>query len=112
MSGLPSIDRRRRLDNAYRPPKPLINPKDGTPVKPPIEEPPIKPLPGEKMEIHLKFKVPKGKIANIMGVMNLLQMKFNSLELELTAKEGSISQQDFEDKIEEAFRQLGIKINV
>ena len=47
-----------------------------------------------------------------MGVMNLLQMKFNSLELELTAKEGSISQQDFEDKIEEAFRQLGIKINV
>jgi len=36
----------------------------------------------------------------------------NSLELELTAKEGSISQQDFEDKIEEAFRQLGIKINV
>jgi hypothetical protein len=43
-----------------------------------------------------------------MGVMNLLQSKFNTLELEILAKDGAISQQDYEDKIEEAFRQLGI----
>ena len=65
----------------------------------------------EKKEVYFKFKVPKGKVSNIMGVMNLLQSKFNTLELELIAKDGTISQQDFEDKIEEAFRQLGIKID-
>jgi hypothetical protein len=46
-----------------------------------------------------------------MGVMNLLQSKFETLEVSLTAKEGSISQQDYEEKIEEAFSQLGIKLD-
>ena len=64
----------------------------------------------EKKEVYLKFKVPKGKVSNIMGVMNLLQSKFNTLELQLLAKDGGISQQDYEDKIEEAFRQLGVEI--
>jgi hypothetical protein len=46
-----------------------------------------------------------------MGVMNLLQSKFDNLEIELTANEGEISEQDYEDKIKEAFRQLGVDIN-
>ena len=62
-------------------------------------------------KIHLKFKVPKGKVSSIMGVMNLLQSKFETLEIELMAHEGSISDQDYEDKIEEAFRQLGINLS-
>ncbi len=45
-----------------------------------------------------------------MGVMNLLQSKFNTLEIQLNAKDGSISPQDYEDKIKEAFRQLGIEV--
>lgn len=60
--------------------------------------------------IQLRFQVPKGKVANIMGVMNLLQSKFETLEIELTARDGTISEQDYEDKIKEAFRQLGIEI--
>jgi len=46
-----------------------------------------------------------------MGVMNLLQSKFAILEMELTAQEGAISDQDYEDKIEEAFRQLWIDLD-
>lgn len=69
------------------------------------------PLIRTKDKIQLKFKVPKGKIANIMGVMNLLQSKFESLEIELIANEGTISEQDYEDKIREAFRQLGIELD-
>ncbi len=64
-----------------------------------------------KDKIQLRFQVPKGKIANIMGVMNLLQSKFETLEIELIANEGTISEQDYEDKIKEAFRQLGIELN-
>ncbi|VVB90090.1 Uncharacterised protein [uncultured archaeon] len=64
-----------------------------------------------KNKIQLRFHVPKGKIANIMGVMNLLQSRFETLEIELIANEGSISEQDYEDKIKEAFKQLGIELN-
>ncbi len=67
--------------------------------------------PGEKTResIKLRFRVPKGKVANIMGVMNLLQSKFETLEIGLMAKDGAISEQDYEDKIKETFRQLGIE---
>ena len=60
--------------------------------------------------VHLRFRVPKGKVSNIMGVMNLLQSKFDTLEIGLTARDGAISEQDYEEKIEEAFTQLGIKV--
>ena len=43
-----------------------------------------------------------------MGVMNFLQSKFDLLEISLSAKDGSISQQEIEDKIAETFRQLGV----
>ena len=45
-----------------------------------------------------------------MGVMNLLQSKFETLGVELTAIDGMISEQDYEDKIKEAFRQMGIDL--
>jgi len=43
-------------------------------------------------------------------VMNLLQHKFNRLEVVLSAEQGWISEQEYEDKIREAFRQLGIEV--
>ena len=61
-------------------------------------------------EIKIKFRVPKGKVANIMGVMNLLQSKFETLGVGFTARDGAISEQDYEDKIKEAFRQIGIRL--
>jgi len=73
------------------------------------------PIPGEqpalRREVCLKFALPKGKVAGLMGVMNLLQSKFNTLEVELKAAGGEISEQDFEDKIKESFRQLGIELD-
>jgi len=63
-----------------------------------------------KDKVHLKFQVPKGKVSSIMGVINLLQSKFENLSIELTATEGAISEQDYEDKIKETFRQLGIDL--
>jgi hypothetical protein len=62
-----------------------------------------------RKKVHLKFQVPKGRVSQIMGVMNLLQSKFNTLEIELEATDGEISDQDYEDKIKESFRQLGIE---
>jgi hypothetical protein len=64
-----------------------------------------------KGKVQLRFQVPKGKVAQIMGVMNLLQSKFGSLEIEIIATDGEISEQDYEDKIKESFRQLGIDVD-
>ncbi len=61
--------------------------------------------------MHLKFCIPRGKVANLLGIMNFLQNKFENLDIELTATSGFISEQDYEDKIMEAFRQMGVKVN-
>jgi len=65
---------------------------------------------GGKDSVVVRFRVPKGKVAGIMGVMNLLQSKFETLEVTLAAKGGTISNQDYDEKIEEAFTQLGIRL--
>jgi len=61
-------------------------------------------------QLKLKFQVPSGKVSGIMGAMNLIQSKFKAVEIELTATDGSISEQDYEDKIMETFRQLGVEL--
>ena len=67
---------------------------------------------GYRENLRFGFIVPRGKVADIMRVMNYLQSKFGTLEIELIATDGKISNQDIEDKIKEAFRQLGIKIEL
>ncbi len=62
-------------------------------------------------ELSLKFSIPRGKIAQLMGVMNFLQSKFQSLEIEIKAKGGSISESEYADKIKEAMKQLGINLD-
>ena len=66
------------------------------------------PPPDGRDSVRLKFTIPKGKVAGLMGVMNLLQSNFDSLQIELLATEGQMSDQDYEDKIKETFVQLGI----
>lgn len=71
---------------------------------------PASPSTGRR-EVRLRFTLPKGKVSGIMGVMNLLQAHFDKLKIELLAEGGEISEQAYEDKVREAFRQLGIEIN-
>ena len=85
------------------PPKPVYPPGGGDEEK--IADPPT---PDGRDSVHLKFTIPRGKVAGLMGVMNLLQSNFDSLQIELVATEGQMSDQDYEDKIKEAFVQLGI----
>ena len=64
-----------------------------------------------RKEVHLQFTVPKGKVAGLMGIMNLLQANFDNLRIDLRATDGEMSEQDYEDKIKEAFAQLGIDLD-
>jgi hypothetical protein len=63
-----------------------------------------------RRRLQLQFTVPKGKVSGLMGVMNLLQHRFDRLDVVLSADEGEISEQEYEDRIQEAFRQLGIEV--
>lgn len=76
------------------------------------EDGPVTPTSGQHARemVYLKFKIPKGRIYDISRTMNLLQSKFNTLEIELTAKDGSISEQAYENTVKETFRQLGIEV--
>jgi len=69
----------------------------------------LSPLVHTKNKVELRFEVPKGKVSSIMGIMNLLQSKFGSVQVEIVATDGEISERDYDDKIMEAFRQLGIE---
>ncbi len=65
---------------------------------------------GGKKEIRLRFEIPKGKVSNMLGVLNFLQNKFNRIEVDIHTSDGSISEEEFESKIREAFRQMGIDV--
>ena len=58
--------------------------------------------------MRLKFTVPQGQVSSLMGMMNLLQSNFNTLQIELTATDGEMSEQEYEDKIKEGLDQLGV----
>jgi predicted AAA+ superfamily ATPase len=86
-----------------------------TPPVPPTGEPSPTPTQEKKASVReqldLRFPVPMGKVSQIMGMMNFLQTKFKELEIEIKAKNGSISEDDFANKIKEALRQLGILLD-
>lgn len=63
-----------------------------------------------RSSLRLRFTVPKGRVSSLMGIMNLLQSRFNLMEVTLFVEEGQLSEQDYEDKIKEAFRQMGVEV--
>ena len=59
-------------------------------------------------EVSLKFTVPQGQVSGLLGMMKLLQSNFDTLQIQLLATNGEMSEQDYEDKIGETLMQLGI----
>ena len=78
-------------------------------IEPPRPQPtPTPPSPDSRTYVQLEFTLPQGKVSSLMGMMNLLQSKFDTLKIQLTATDGEISEQDYDDKIKEALDQLKI----
>jgi hypothetical protein len=71
---------------------------------------PTTPIAGKYQQLHFNFVVPKGKVSSLMGVLNYLQSRYNRLELSVNVGEGQLTEQEYEDKVKEAFRQMGIDI--
>jgi len=51
--------------------------------------------------------VPEGKLNDVWGIMRLLNLKFKSIRLGISAKDGSMTEADLE-RIREALEQIGV----
>lgn len=67
-------------------------------------------LPAVRRSLRLTVTVPKGKVSSLMGTVNFLQQRFQKMEITIAVSDGQISEQDYEDKIREAFRQIGAAV--
>jgi hypothetical protein len=61
-------------------------------------------------QLSLNFTLPKGKVSSLMGILTYLQTKYENLEFDISASNGKLTKQEYEDKIEEALRQIGINL--
>ncbi len=68
------------------------------------------PIAGKYQQLNFNFTVPKGKVASLMGVLNYLQSKYERMDVSLHLDKGQMTEQEYEDKVKEAFRQMGIEI--
>lgn len=60
--------------------------------------------------VQLRFTLPKGTENDVAKIVSSLQHHFANIEIALTATEGEISKSDYDNRIKEAFDQLGIDI--
>jgi hypothetical protein len=66
---------------------------------------------GQYKQLDFNFTVPKGKVSSLMGVLNYLQSKYEHMNISLHLDRGQMTEQEYEDKVKEAFRQMGIDID-
>jgi predicted AAA+ superfamily ATPase len=66
----------------------------------------------EYHSVYLELNIPMGKFSDLKKMIDLIQTKFKQVfvKVEISAREGSISKSEYEDKILEAIRQAGIEI--
>ena len=93
-------------------PQPDLEPtgnSGGTGPSPPEPAPTPTADPPKKEAIGIRFTLPKGKMSDVARHIGRLQNSFESMQIELRASEGDISQEDYEE-LKEEFQDLGIEI--
>ncbi len=88
------------------------SPKPGMQGPSEILELPTEPSKKRIMDhLSLEFEIPEGQVSQVMGMMNFLQHKFKKLKIRIEATDGSISNDDYENKVKETLSQLRIEIH-
>ena len=65
-----------------------------------------------RQALTLTFELPFGQVANLLGLLNLLQERFRRIHITIRLSEGGISEAEIEDKIRETFRQIGTEVEI
>jgi hypothetical protein len=66
------------------------------------------PTASEIPEIQINIDVPRGQVSQIMGLMNFLQQKYQTLSLQIIATDGTMTDGELADHVKETLKQLGI----
>jgi hypothetical protein len=65
-----------------------------------------------KNSLRMSCTIPKGKVSGLVGVINYLTSKYSSVKITLESEGGEITDQEFEEKIQEAFEQMGVDVRI
>lgn len=63
----------------------------------------------EHTNLVLRFPVPKGKVSSILGMLNFLQSRYASMGVTLHLENGSLTEQEYDEKVEATLQQLGVR---
>jgi restriction system protein len=63
----------------------------------------------ERADLVFRFPVPKGKVSSILGMLNFLQSRYASMGITLHLENGSLTDQEYDEKIEATLQQLGVR---
>ena len=82
------------------------------PSPPPEMRTDIPPFIPKYSQLSFKLSISSGKLSDVVKTINFIKQKFSNVEIkiEISAKNGEILKTEYEDKIKEAFFQLGLKI--
>jgi predicted ArsR family transcriptional regulator len=58
--------------------------------------------------LQITLDIPRGQVSQMMGLMNFLQQKYQKLNIQITATDGTMSDNELTDHIKETLKQLGI----
>ena len=58
--------------------------------------------------LQITLDIPRGQVSQMMGLMNFLQQKYQKLNIQITATDGTMSDNELSDHIKETLKQLGI----
>ena len=64
--------------------------------------------------MQLRFSLPPDKLSDFSRVLRLLQERFKNVHIktEVVLSDGAISESDFENLVEEAFKQMMVKLDI
>ncbi|MEM2143182.1 MAG: DUF499 domain-containing protein [Candidatus Thorarchaeota archaeon] len=62
--------------------------------------------------IRLRFALPSGKLSDLLGMVRYLQSRFETTQVDLLFEKGSISEDDYQNKVLEALEQMGVDFEV
>ena len=65
-----------------------------------------------RRRLTLRFTLPFGQASSLLGLLNLLQHRFQTIEITIRLHDGEISEADVESKIRETFQQMGADVEI
>lgn len=78
--------------------------------KPPGIEPVLQPN-DSVSSLDFAFGIPEGKMADVWGILRLINEKFKTIDLQIKANDGNVTKSDI-DKIREALKQMNARSNL